>query len=42
MKKTVLGAIVIFFVMFACVLAIHEILSSSTDNIIEQQYTLSE
>lgn len=38
MKKNILGAIVIFFVTFACLLALNEITSDNTSGFEVQSY----
>ncbi|WP_262709974.1 hypothetical protein [Hyunsoonleella aestuarii] len=39
MKKNLLGALVVFFVTCACLLAINEVSSSSPDDELQQYYS---
>ena len=39
MRKTILGALVVFFVTCACLLAINEVSSSSPDDQLQQYYS---
>lgn len=41
MKKNLLGALVIFFVTFACILAINEATNTSSDEEIQKYYSIS-
>ncbi len=42
MKKNLLGAIVIFFVTFACLLVINEVAANNTSEIENAQYYVAE